>query len=112
LLKPFLQPAVAAALLQGVLFPVLRRVKLIPEEEEVASLAYSRCGRTDKGVSALGQVRQQEQHCQQLLGTFSCQRQTTEAIWYVSVRHWQMTAPALADDASAHPLGASCSPAN
>ncbi|WIA42308.1 hypothetical protein OEZ86_008322 [Tetradesmus obliquus] len=43
---------------EGVLFPALRRVKLIPEEAqaEVASLAYSRCGRTDKGVSALGQV--------------------------------------------------------
>lgn len=44
--------------IEGVLFPALRRVKLIPEEAqaEVASLAYSRCGRTDKGVSALGQV--------------------------------------------------------
>jgi tRNA pseudouridine38/39 synthase len=42
---------------QGILFPALRRVKLIPEDAEVASLDYSRCGRTDKGVSALGQVR-------------------------------------------------------
>lgn len=41
---------------QGILFPALRRVKLIPEDAEVASLDYSRCGRTDKGVSALGQV--------------------------------------------------------
>jgi tRNA U38,U39,U40 pseudouridine synthase TruA len=59
---------VELALLQGVLFPALRRVKLIPEEAaaEVASLAYSRCGRTDKGVSALGQVGQQEQHCSNL----------------------------------------------
>lgn len=42
--------------IEGVLFPALRRVKLIPEDVEISSLGYSRCGRTDKGVSALGQV--------------------------------------------------------
>jgi hypothetical protein len=41
---------------QGILFPALRKVKLIPEDAEISSLSYSRCGRTDKGVSALGQV--------------------------------------------------------
>lgn len=44
-------------LLQGVLFPALRRVKLIPEDADISTLQYSRCGRTDKGVSALGQVK-------------------------------------------------------
>jgi tRNA pseudouridine38/39 synthase len=42
---------------QAVLFSTLRRVKLIPEDAEISSLQYSRCGRTDRGVSALGQVR-------------------------------------------------------
>lgn len=42
--------------LQGKLFPALRKVKLIPEDVEISALDYSRCGRTDKGVSALGQV--------------------------------------------------------
>jgi len=41
---------------QGVVFPALRKVKLIPEDAESRHLSYSRCGRTDKGVSALGQV--------------------------------------------------------
>lgn len=41
---------------QGVLFPALRRVKLIPEDADISTLNYSRCGRTDKGVSAFGQV--------------------------------------------------------
>lgn len=41
---------------QGHLFAALRRVKLIPEDVAISSLKYSRCGRTDKGVSALGQV--------------------------------------------------------
>lgn len=44
------------AVVQGKLFPALRKVKLIPEDVEVSELEYSRCGRTDKGVSALGQV--------------------------------------------------------
>eukprot|EP00879_Flechtneria_rotunda_P018895 GHRR01019833.1.p1 GENE.GHRR01019833.1~~GHRR01019833.1.p1 ORF type:complete len:179 (+),score=51.19 GHRR01019833.1:340-876(+) len=42
--------------IEGCLFPALRRVKLIPEDGKIADLSYSRCGRTDKGVSALGQV--------------------------------------------------------
>eukprot|EP00754_Rhynchopus_humris_P049299 Rhum_TRINITY_DN8318_c0_g1::Rhum_TRINITY_DN8318_c0_g1_i1::g.27286::m.27286/K01855/PUS3, DEG1; tRNA pseudouridine38/39 synthase len=37
------------------LFEALRKVKLIGGDEKVP-LGYSRCGRTDKGVSALGQV--------------------------------------------------------
>lgn len=45
--------------MQAHLFAALRRVRLIPEEctAPLNSLRYSRCGRTDKGVSALGQVR-------------------------------------------------------
>lgn len=31
-------------------------MRLIPEDAEPAAFAYSRCGRTDRGVSALGQV--------------------------------------------------------
>lgn len=42
--------------IEGHFFSALRKVKLIPEEAEISSLQYSRCGRTDKGVSALGQV--------------------------------------------------------
>lgn len=34
----------------------MRRTKLIPEGAGWEGLGYSRCGRTDKGVSALGQV--------------------------------------------------------
>lgn len=49
-------PCCALCPAQGILFLALRHVKLIPEDAEVASLGYSRCGRTDKGVSALGQV--------------------------------------------------------
>ena len=41
---------------QGHLFNALRKTRLIPEHADVGSLRYSRCGRTDKGVSALGQV--------------------------------------------------------
>ncbi|GFR44474.1 hypothetical protein Agub_g5737, partial [Astrephomene gubernaculifera] len=42
--------------IEGVFFSALRKVKLIPEAAPVSELAYSRCGRTDAGVSALGQV--------------------------------------------------------
>ncbi|CAL5221610.1 g3830 [Coccomyxa viridis] len=38
------------------LYEALRRTKLIPEEAGWQELGYSRCGRTDKGVSALSQV--------------------------------------------------------
>lgn len=41
---------------QGLLFKALRQTKLIQEDADISSLNYSRCGRTDKGVSALGQV--------------------------------------------------------
>ena len=41
--------------LQGQLFAALRRVRLIPEDADWQALHYSRCGRTDKGVSAVGQ---------------------------------------------------------
>eukprot|EP01064_Diplonema_japonicum_P010971 TRINITY_DN1821_c0_g1_i1.p1 TRINITY_DN1821_c0_g1~~TRINITY_DN1821_c0_g1_i1.p1 ORF type:complete len:416 (+),score=112.89 TRINITY_DN1821_c0_g1_i1:46-1293(+) len=37
------------------LFASLKRVRLIGEDEKMPDM-YSRCGRTDKGVSALGQV--------------------------------------------------------
>eukprot|EP00659_Diplonema_papillatum_P015844 gene15844-24212_t len=40
---------------EGRLFEALRRVRLIAEDEKVPE-GFSRCGRTDKGVSALGQV--------------------------------------------------------
>ena len=40
---------------ESVLFKALKKVRLITEEEKVPN-NYSRCGRTDKGVSALGQV--------------------------------------------------------
>ena len=39
--------------LQSCLFECLKKTKLI---EDVSKANYSRCGRTDKGVSALGQV--------------------------------------------------------
>jgi tRNA pseudouridine38/39 synthase len=42
--------------IEAELFQTMRRTKLIPEDAEISSLSYSRCGRTDKGVSALGQV--------------------------------------------------------
>ena len=42
--------------MQRQLYVALRRTKLIPEDTGWQELSYSRCGRTDKGVSALGQV--------------------------------------------------------
>jgi tRNA pseudouridine38/39 synthase len=42
---------------EGALFGALRRVCLVPPgADPVRALGYSRCGRTDRGVSALGQV--------------------------------------------------------
>jgi tRNA pseudouridine38/39 synthase len=42
---------------EGALFSALRRVCLAPPgADPVRALGYSRCGRTDRGVSALGQV--------------------------------------------------------
>jgi tRNA pseudouridine38/39 synthase len=42
---------------EGALFSALRRVCLVPPNADpVRALGYSRCGRTDRGVSALGQV--------------------------------------------------------
>ena len=38
------------------IFKALRKVKLVPEDAKPEDLGYSRCGRTDKGVSALSQV--------------------------------------------------------
>ncbi|KAL6754015.1 pseudouridine synthase [Haematococcus lacustris] len=38
------------------LFAALRQTRLVAETAQPAELRYSRCGRTDKGVSALGQV--------------------------------------------------------
>ena len=45
------------ATVEGKLFEALTRARLIPPgADPVADLRYSRCGRTDKGVSASGQV--------------------------------------------------------
>ncbi len=44
---------VAVWYIQSCLFECLKKTKLI---EDVSTATYSRCGRTDKGVSALGQV--------------------------------------------------------
>ena len=46
----------AVRFLQSQLYAALRRTKLIPNDTGWQELGYSRCGRTDKGVSALGQV--------------------------------------------------------
>ncbi|KAK9822421.1 hypothetical protein WJX74_005182 [Apatococcus lobatus] len=42
--------------IEGHLFSAMRQTKLIPHNADWQSLKYSRCGRTDKGVSALSQV--------------------------------------------------------
>lgn len=42
---------------QGLLFNAMRKAKLIAEGASWQQVNYSRCGRTDKGVSAAGQVR-------------------------------------------------------
>jgi tRNA pseudouridine38/39 synthase len=39
------------------LFNALRKTRLVPEDASWQQLRYSRGGRTDKGVSALGQVK-------------------------------------------------------
>eukprot|EP00884_Botryococcus_braunii_P012692 jgi/Botrbrau1/21423/Bobra.0216s0038.1 len=41
---------------EGRLFAALVKCRLVPEGSTWSQLNYSRCGRTDKGVSALGQV--------------------------------------------------------
>jgi tRNA pseudouridine38/39 synthase len=43
--------------LQGHLWAALRRLRLVPDDSDWHVLRYSRCGRTDVGVSAVGQVR-------------------------------------------------------
>ena len=42
--------------IEGEFFKALRKTKLVAPDAEISGLRYSRCGRTDKGVSALGQV--------------------------------------------------------
>ncbi|GAX73168.1 hypothetical protein CEUSTIGMA_g621.t1 [Chlamydomonas eustigma] len=43
--------------IEAELFKALLKTRLIPSDEDIASkIQYSRCGRTDRGVSALGQV--------------------------------------------------------
>jgi len=42
--------------IEGQLFHALKKTRLIPEDADTASIRYSRCGRTDKGVSGAGQV--------------------------------------------------------
>lgn len=49
-------PPTSGMVPQGHLLAALRRTRLIPQDADPATLKYSRCGRTDKGVSALGQV--------------------------------------------------------
>ncbi|CAL8468632.1 g8172 [Coccomyxa elongata] len=41
---------------EGHLFLAMRKTRLIPDNVGWEGLGYSRCGRTDKGVSAIGQV--------------------------------------------------------
>ena len=41
---------------QGQVYAALRRTRLVEEGLGWQALGYSRCGRTDKGVSALSQV--------------------------------------------------------
>ena len=41
---------------EGALFSALRRTKLIAPDATPEDVAYTRCGRTDAGVSALGQI--------------------------------------------------------
>lgn len=47
---------VPCTLSQGEFFKALAKTRLIAPDADICSLRYSRCGRTDKGVSALGQV--------------------------------------------------------
>ena len=47
--------------MQGQLFAALRRTRLIEEGLDWEALEYSRCGRTDKGVSALCQAQALQQ---------------------------------------------------
>lgn len=49
----------------------MRKAKLIGEEATWQQLNYSRCGRTDKGVSAAGQVLFPHPHPSWLLNTSS-----------------------------------------
>ncbi len=43
--------------MQGQVYAALRRTRLVEEGLGWQALGYSRCGRTDKGVSALSQVQ-------------------------------------------------------
>eukprot|EP00798_Chlamydomonas_sp_ICE-L_P027671 gene27671-7312_t len=42
--------------IESQLFKAMRKTRLIAEDVPISAVKYSRCGRTDKGVSALGQV--------------------------------------------------------
>ena len=54
---------------EGAIFRALRRTRLVDEEDSLHGIKYSRCGRTDKGVSALGQVIALKLRSRQLLPT-------------------------------------------
>ena len=45
-----------AETVEGKFFMALRKCRLIPPDADPLELGYSRCGRTDRGVSAAGQV--------------------------------------------------------
>ena len=54
---------------EGAIFRALRRTRLVDEDDSLHGISYSRCGRTDKGVSALGQVIALRLRSRQLLPT-------------------------------------------
>ncbi|KAJ1543676.1 tRNA pseudouridine synthase 3 [Nowakowskiella sp. JEL0078] len=50
------QPDDAVSTIEALLFNALTRTKLVPEGSTPSAFGWSRCGRTDKGVSAFKQV--------------------------------------------------------
>ena len=107
----------AAHCAQGQLFQALRTNRLIPADTSWQDIRYSRCGRTDKGVSGLGQVEcctlvtfallaaggvsmlacwfvmQASQPCKAPLGRFCSQRETEAQVFkdssvYLAVLTW------------------------
>jgi tRNA pseudouridine38/39 synthase len=50
------QPTDTVATIESALFQALRKTRLVPEDTPPKAWSFSRCGRTDRGVSAFGQV--------------------------------------------------------
>ena len=71
-------PSLCLAACQACFFQALRKARLA---EDPAKSDYARCGRTDKGVSALGQVLSIRLRCNSAVGLGVVVKETATAYW-------------------------------